>query len=379
MAPPALYIVGGVVVAAGAVIAFKELVYDPYIHPRVEAFFARRDARRLARAHVAEAQMLVEPREVAYAVRQQRRAPIEMSDVRRRPRWADASPASGRSSSPLPPRQPSVTRPVAPFGLQTPQESPAPLVDLAPAPGDPFADPPLPPVLVPRRTGSSPTEQESTVPSLLRSPPPARSPPVVHDEDDDDDLVLSFISDRLRARRSGASSPDLIRLAPPSQSPRLTSETFVPPAPRSPSQRTLSSSSSRALSPFDEDVLHGALAQDAPQTFDLRRSVLSPIPSSSLTAARPPSYDSRPVSPWSELDDFEHASQARSPRSAAHSAHDFDTLSSHTLSEFDFGTTTDSENGIGADDELSSPGVRVPAQTRTAADFDVRSVSSNEL
>ncbi|EJD44845.1 hypothetical protein AURDEDRAFT_166027 [Auricularia subglabra TFB-10046 SS5] len=44
MAPPALYIVGAAVVAAGGIIEFKQSMYDTYIHPRVEAFLSRRMA-----------------------------------------------------------------------------------------------------------------------------------------------------------------------------------------------------------------------------------------------------------------------------------------------------------------------------------------------
>lgn len=101
MGPPVLYLVGGVVVTLGAALAFKEvrspvqvayrltraqLVYDPYIHPRIEAFLARREGRRLARGHLAEAQFLTEPRAVSY--------PVRLRDVRRRKVRPPSAPPS---------------------------------------------------------------------------------------------------------------------------------------------------------------------------------------------------------------------------------------------------------------------------------------------
>ncbi|KZV85057.1 hypothetical protein EXIGLDRAFT_841733, partial [Exidia glandulosa HHB12029] len=334
MGPPALYIVGGVVVAAGAVIAFKELVYDPYIHPRIEAYFARLEGRRLARAHLAEAQFLTEQRPVSYPVR--RPKDVELRDVRRRKNYVDVDETPTPPRSPLP--GPSTSRQ---FGLQTPtpteslstHQEQAPLIDLGP-----FADPLI------ETAAAAPHTRDRSTPSLLRTPPPPPgmgimrpSAPGPAPVEDDDDLVLSFISDRLRAQRHGpspehgrgSSSPaeeheDVIRLPMPSSSPSspraLTSETFVPPEPRSPSMRTMSSASasSRAISPFavDSRAISPFAVEDS-HSFDnyhsgtgtgtLRRSVLSPIPSSSLTAAHrsppgqpsPPPYRPGPPSPRS--------------------------------------------------------------------------------
>ncbi|KZV80949.1 hypothetical protein EXIGLDRAFT_845089 [Exidia glandulosa HHB12029] len=393
MGPPALYIVGGVVVAAGAVIAFKELVYDPYIHPRIEAYLARLEGRRLARAHLAEAQFLTEQRPVSYPVR--RPKDVELRDVRRRKNYVDVD-------EPTPPRSPlpgpSTSRQ---FGLQTPTptESPAPtmsthqgqeqapLIDLGP-----FADPLI------ETAAAAPHTRDRSTPSLLRTPPPPPgmgimrpSAPGPAPQEDDDDLVLSFISDRLRAQRHpeharGSSSAeeheDVIRLPMPSSSPSspraLTSETFVPPVaePRSPSMRTMSSASasSRAISPF---AVEDSPFETHSESFDnyhsgtgtgtLRRSVLSPIPSSSLTAAHahssppplamgqvsPPPYRPGPPSPRSPTMSASSWSLTSDPDAEWH-ASDADEV------EFDF-----------ADDENERE------RERRNGEFDVRSVSSS--
>lgn len=169
-------------------------------------------------------------------------------------------------------------------------------------------------------------------PSLLRSPPPVLA-------EDDDDLVLSFLSDRLRAQ------DDIIRLPAPARA--LTRDTFLPPPPRSPSIRTLSSASSRAISPFDERPLSAfderplspsdARAMDPPYTGSgtLRRSALSPVPSSSLSAAHrspparpaPPAPSPQPRSPggWSLTSDpdAEWSGPSRAPSRASESDFDF--------------------------------------------------------
>ncbi|KAH7096363.1 hypothetical protein BKA62DRAFT_719909 [Auriculariales sp. MPI-PUGE-AT-0066] len=256
MAPPVLYVVGGVVIAVGAVIAFKELIYEPFIHPHVEAYWERRHGRRMAPAH--ETHTL--PRATSSGVNRDRdhehdrdretdgRGDVELTGMRHRRLGLtdqDIHDDSGQSSA----RR---TRSHPRFGLYTPSDSlqaaspnqtrrPGPAeallvdVDLKPEPiatttTNPFAhadddddaDESASPSLLRRRSTATSgaemtnlsvrtrTTRVSTTPSLLHTPPgqhsrpsapmpsilrptaPVRAPT----SEDDDDMVLSFTGTR---------------------------------------------------------------------------------------------------------------------------------------------------------------------------------------